>query len=402
MPRKQKRESRSQRRDALLRDAARVAIPERVDVCVVGGGAAGLVAGIAAAEKGARVVVLERDLECGRTILATGNGRCNFANRQLDPTRYNDPAFVAAVCGPTWLDDVLEFFRSCGLAWAEEGEGRLYPLSRQAASVRNVLLERARRAGVVLAPAREVWDVRHVVGDFMVRYTERFGQERQDALGVRGVIVSTGGGAQHAAANVGLFAGDTQPILCPLVCVGMDLSALDGRRVHARLSLERAERVVATENGEVLFRDYGISGIAAFNLSRHAQAGDELVLDLLPGLDAQTTATLAANTLDGLLDPVIAAFLLSECKSTAQAVARAKALRLTVSGPAETERAQVTRGGYATSAFDPTTLEAYGMPRLFACGEALDIDGPCGGFNLAWAWKSGMVAGATAGTVCRA
>lgn len=395
MPRKQKRESRTRRREMLLRDALRVDVPPHADVCVVGGGAAGLVAGIVAAEKGARVVVLERDLECGRTILATGNGRCNFANRRLDPTLYNDPTFVEAVCGAKWLEDVLGFFRTCGLAWTEEGEGRLYPLSRQAASVRNVLLRRAERAGVVMAPAREVERVARVAGAFAIRFRETV-DGKAHSLGAESVFVATGGGAQRIATDVGLYVGPTTPVLCPIACEGVDLRPIDGRRTHARVSVLREGRTIATEQGEVLFRGYGISGIAAFNLSRHVEPGDVLVLDLLPGLDAQTAATLATHTLDGLLDPVVAGILLDHAKTKAQAVTQAKALRLTVAGLAEAERAQVTRGGFATSAFDPATLELRGMSGVHACGEAVDVDGPCGGFNLAWAWKSGMVAGTAA------
>ena len=396
MPRKRRRESRAQRRDALLRDAMRVDVPSRADVCVVGGGAAGLVAGIVAAESGAHVVVLERDLECGRTILATGNGRCNFVNRRLDPASYNDPAFVGAVCDASWLDDVLGFFRECGLAWAEEAEGRLYPLSRQAASVRNVLLARARRAGVLLAPAREVIDIRLVAGSALVRCQELHGDERCASLGASSVVLASGGGMASFATNLELSMRAASPVLCPLACTGIDLAPLDGRRVHTKLSLRRDGHEVAREHGEVLFRDYGVSGIAAFNLSRHALAGDKLVLDLLPGLSVEQAVALAAHTLDGVLDPTMAKVLLAQYGSRGEAVAHAKRLELRVEGPAESDRAQVSRGGLSTDQFSPATLEAHDVPGVYACGEALDVDGPCGGFNLAWAWKSGMVAGRAA------
>ena len=114
---KRRSPSRAKQRAALEREAAGVRVPPQADVCVVGGGAAGLAASIVAAERGARVVVLERELACGRTILATGNGRCNFANTHLDPSRYNEPGFVAATCGDRWLDDVLGFLEAWGLAW---------------------------------------------------------------------------------------------------------------------------------------------------------------------------------------------------------------------------------------------------------------------------------------------
>ncbi len=393
MARRAKKTSRVQQRQERLEAAARVVLPDRVDACVLGGGAAGLVAATVAAERGARVVVLERDLECGRTILATGNGRCNFANVRLDPLAFHDPAFVRAVAGDAWLDDVLAFFRQSGLAWAEEAEGRLYPLSRQAASVRNVLLARARRAGVTLAPAREVTGASRTAGTYFIRFRERFSSEEKRMLGTSRVVIATGGGLSCVAADLGLKTSPARPMLCPIACDGIDLAPLDGRRVHATLTLERDGRQIASERGEVLFRDYGVSGIAAFNLSRHAAAGDVLALDLLPGVSCQEAQSRAHHTLDGLLDPVVARALRERTRTHEEAAALAKDLRLRVTGLADAGQAQVTRGGLVNEQFDPVTLEACALPGAHACGEALDVDGPCGGFNLAWAWRSGMAVG---------
>ena len=190
MARKARRTSRSQAREAALAAAAAVRVPGRCDVCVIGGGAAGLAAAIAAAEDGASVVVLERSAECGRAILATGNGRCNFSNARLAWERYNDPAFIEAVCGPGFGQDVLSFFEECGLAWAEEEGGRLYPLSRQAASVREVLLGHAARSGVVLAPAREVTGVERVSNGWRVSYEGA----SSGSVTARSVVLAMGGG----------------------------------------------------------------------------------------------------------------------------------------------------------------------------------------------------------------
>lgn len=382
------------------RAAARVIVPGTTDVCVVGGGAAGLVAGIVAAEAGASAVVLERDLACGRTILATGNGRCNFANAVLDPGLYRGSSFVGAVCGGGWLDDVLRFFTESGLAWAKEDGGRLYPLSRQAASVRNVLLERARRAGVVLAPAREVirLDAETGAGPISVAWRDRFGDEETHELAARRVILSVGGRGERPAGLEELPTRAPSPVLCPIACQGPAglLDALDGRRVQCEATLLRDGRWAATETGEVLFRSYGVSGIAAFNLSRHAMPGDVLSLDLLPSLDETRARRLAKHTPDGLLDPAIAGVLVGLTSGNEKAVSLAKHFELAVTGIAQPEKAQVTRGGFVTDCLDPTSLAASSMPWLHACGEALDVDGPCGGYNLAWAWKSGMVAGAAA------
>lgn len=369
-------------------------VPERCDVAVVGGGAAGLAAAVAAAESGASVAVLERAATCGRTILATGNGRCNFMNASLcGPApaweRYNDPAFVAAVCGPGFGDDVLAFFEDCGLAWAEEEGGRLYPLSRQASSVREVLLARAARAGVVLAPAREVACIERDGGGWRVAYEGA----SSGTVVARSAVLAAGGG-EGVTRSLGLACAPYEPVLCSLACAApqdVSLAGLDGRRAHVVARLLRGDVEVAREVGEVLFRSYGLSGIVVFGLSRHALPGDVVALDLTCGLDRdRARALVAAGGCAGVLDPVIAGALGSD------ALERALDLRFVVTGPAEPERAQVTRGGLLTERFDPATLEACELPGLFACGEALDVDGACGGFNLAWAWKSGLVAGRAA------
>lgn len=385
-------------------DAARtVQVPSVCDVCVVGGGASGLVAAIAAAEAGARVVVLERDLECGRTILATGNGRCNFANVDLSWDNYNDPDFVAAVAGEAFLGDVLAFFRTSGLVWAEEA-GRLYPQSRQAASVRNVLLARARRAGVCLAPAREVTSVSPSGRGYSVRYAERMDGGRSFSLGATAVVLSSGGRALAPVSSLGLEVVPMTPVLCALACSGIALGRVDGRRAHVDAALIRNDALVAREPGEVLFRPYGVSGIVAFNLSRTARPGDTLELDLVPGTTEDELAGLLRSglPLDGFLDPVIAELLRAEEADTSRSdlpqvfAYDVKHLGLRVEGKADEAHAQVTRGGLANRQFDGDTLECRGRRGLFACGEALDVDGACGGYNLAWAWKSGLVAGSAA------
>lgn len=401
-----KKPSRAELRERALAAASAVETPVTCDVAVAGGGASGLVAAIAAAEAGARTCVLEQDLECGRKILATGNGRCNFANEDLDPARYRNGAFVAATAGPRWLGEVLGFFAASGLAWASE-EGRLYPLSRQAASVRNVLLARARRAGVTLAPARKVTSVAPAAGDWKVFFSPAApgekGAPQAGGITARAVVMAAGGGSELAR-GLGLSTVAKGPVLCALACEpennGLELALVDGRRAHAHVRLLRGGRELWAEDGEVLFRPWGLSGICVFDLSRRAEAGDVISLDLTCGMaDARLEAAAATGTADGVLDPQVAATLGAAGGNPASALAalrQARSLRFLVTDRAETERAQVTRGGLDVTGFFPETLECATLPGLFACGEALDVDADCGGFNLAWAWRSGQVAGASA------
>lgn len=401
-----KKPSRAELRERALAAASAVEMPVTCDAVVVGGGASGLVAAITAAEAGARTCVLEQDLECGRKILATGNGRCNFANEDLDPARYRNGAFVAAAAGPRWLDEVLGFFAASGLAWAAE-EGRLYPLSRQAASVRNVVLARARRAGVTLAPARKVTSVAPAAGGWKVSFSPAApgekGAPQAGDVTARAVVMAAGGGSELAR-GLGLPAVAEEPVLCALACEpennGLELALVDGRRAHAHVRLLRGDRELWTEDGEVLFRPWGLSGICVFDLSRRAEAGDVISLDLTCGMaDARLEAAAATGAADGVLDPQMAAALGAAGGNPASALAalrQARDLRFLVTDRAEMERAQVTRGGLGVTGFFPETLECTTLPGLFACGEALDVDADCGGFNLAWAWRSGQVAGASA------
>lgn len=405
------RTSRARERELLEQRAAAVTMPRSADVCVIGGGAAGLACAVTAAEAGASVVVLERSLECGRTILATGNGRCNFCNTSLAPRNYNHPEFVAASMGEPGeaLERVLGFWESCGLVWAEE-DGRLYPRSRQAASARNVLLARAERVGVTLAAGREATGAARHGGSWRVRLAQTWdGQER--AIDAAALVIASGGATSALAGALGLPLVPESPVLC---AVGASapvpglLERLSGRRAHCVAALTRGGRVVMREAGEVLFREYGLSGIVSFNLSRHAAPGDAIELDLAPEVDAWEVDHLVASrpgdarALDGILDPAIASELITlaggaQAGGVAWRVAPlVKGLPFRVTGLADEAHAQVTRGGISVAALDARTLAVCDEAGLFACGEALDVDAACGGFNLAWAWSSGMTCGASA------
>lgn len=401
-------------------DAARgVGVPAECDVAILGGGAAGLAAAISAAQTGASTVVIERDVICGRPILATGNGRCNFTNASLAADVYRHPDFVAETFGAHPLDDVLGLFRGCGMAWACEDD-RLYPLSRVAASVRDVLIDRCADAGVTLAAARAVSGVERRADGWHVSY-EGPDPAETGLLSPKAIVIATGGGSSHVVAGLGLALVDDSPVLCPIACDAPFLPELDGRRAQAMATLRRGDDVVTRERGEVLFRERGLSGIVIFDLSRLARPGDVIELDLIPDLEEDAVVDLLSPVcerhggrpgawLSGVLDPSVAAVVGELADATPTdgkddlshaAIRIAKALPLRVSGLMDVERAQVTRGGLDVHGFEPSSLECISSPGLFACGEAVDVDGPCGGFNLSWAWKSGMVAGTHAAAAAR-
>ncbi len=385
-----------------IKQAQAFMVPDNIDVAILGGGAAGLCTAITAAEAlGAkkRVVVFEKALESGRTILATGGGRCNFTNADLSFENFSHPEFVQAVCKDknTFLADILSFFRSSGLAWATEDEGRMYPLTRQASSIRSLLLKRAQKAGVQFALGREVTSVKPYHNGFTICFQDCFGGEKTYEVRASSVVLATGGlTTTKLAESLQLQTTSLRPGLCALTCKPEPPTSLDGKRVRAHAALLRDGAVLKQESGELLFRSFGLSGIVIFNLSRTALPGDVLEIDLLPHLtDEEIAAAIEAHTTDGLLDPQIAAYLGAH-DSVESTITKAHKIAFTVTGTSAKVVPQVCVGGISVEQVSTNTLEAYNIPGLFIAGEALDIDAQCGGFNLSWAWKTGMVAGVAA------
>ena len=393
-------------------------------VLVIGGGAAGLVAALAASRGGARVTVLEAAERVGRKLLATGNGRCNLTNMQVTPSAYNCPAFVEPALA-TWTPQrVRGFFRELGLLTFEEREGRVYPCSNTATSVLDVLRLGCRCAGVEIVCGFDAVGISERDSIFAV--TDAKGNVRRG----QAVVVATGGATRLLGA-CGHELAPFSPVLCSLKTDTDVFRGLSGLRVQAQVSAYEhgdAAEPFARESGEVLFRDYGLSGIVIFDMSRMVGEGMVLSLDLLPDMDAgevgtwlhgrmealtggnDPTAVSYEDLLTGTFHSRVAACVLraAGCRPSAQAeagdlgrIARAcKDLRTTVHGVGDAKHAQVTRGGARVDAFDAQTLESRQVPGLHAVGETLDVDARCGGYNLHWAWASGLVAGAHAASVC--
>ena len=427
------------------------------DVLVIGGGASGLAAAITASRAGARTCILERDVETGLSILATGNGRCNVSNSRLDARRYRHPDAVREIFGTTPEQDVAAFLESVGIVTAEESEGRLYPMSRRADSVRDALLNTCRREGIDIMPCAEpkrrtdgpAASHELTVSRARPHPTCKPGRDEKARIRnarkalaaadrfdhkvlARAVVLACGGTSGDSCKVLNLPHVAETPVLCPIACTlpltGGDetggsnlLQGLDGLRVDCMLTLMRNGAAVAFEQGEALFRPYGISGIAAFNLSRRIETDDQIELDLFPEMNEQGLARLLAcraetigsfdggpRWFDGLLARPLAALVCDAVAGTERPLDRAASMLhripLRVIGTTEHAQAQVRRGGIPLSAMELDTLavrpinadENAPQAPIYACGEAMDMDADCGGYNLAWAWLTGIRAGAAA------
>ena len=340
-------------------------------VAVIGGGAGGLCAAIAAAEEGAAVTIYERQNRVGKKLLKTGNGRCNLTNENLSPADYNHPDFVSAQLAACDTAALRSFFASLGLWTVADGEGRVYPRSDTAASVLDVL---------------------------RLRFREGEGAEC-DA-----VIVAAGGGVDLLSA-LGHSLVPFSPILCPLRTDAAPIKGLGGLRVKGLVRLYKGTKLLCEEAGEVLFRDFGVSGIVILNMSRFASPGCSLSIDLLPEMsEGEVAAALRSRQLPreelftGIFHKRIGEALLRAVPDAdaEKLAALIKDYRLAVSGVADAASAQVTRGGASVEEFDPVTLRSRLYDGLYAIGETLDVDGRCGGYNLHWAFVSGLAAGRSA------
>ena len=403
-----------------------------MDIAVIGGGASGLAAALAARESlDNRVTVFERQNRVGRKLLATGNGRCNLTNMgaSLDNYHGQDPAFAGPALYRFGPEDTLRWFASLGLVTTTEPSGRVYPLADTAGSVVDVLRLALEARGGETACASTVIKAEKHGGRFLLT-----GQLAEEYTADK-LIIACGGaaGARLGGVSLGydLLAGfghrrtELYPSLVQLKTDNTWTRPLKGVRTQAGLTLERDGEVLAAARGEVQFTDYGVSGPGAYDISRAASLagpGCIICLRLLPEMDEVDIIQYLAAKRDDFSDQKVESILSGALhNSIARAALRragiplearlwalsdraleqiAEALtryELPLTGTLGFDDAQVTAGGVETAGFDPETMESRLVPGLYACGEVLDIDGDCGGYNLQWAWSSGRLAGLAAG-----
>ncbi len=396
-------------------------------VLVIGGGAAGMMAALTAAENGHAVTLLERQGRVGRKLMATGNGRCNLTNHHVSPAHYHGetPDFCRHALAAFDVGSTLLYFAGLGLLTTAEDSGRVYPFSNMAGSVLDVLRFALENSGIDLHTGCVVTGIKKKGNTFLVRTEsgEEFTADR--------VILAAGGAAGGKVGGVmdgyqlakGL--GHHRTALYPsLVQIRTDPTyprALKGVKAEAAVTVRRGDDTLAQNRGEVLFTEYGVSGPVIFDISRTAATGGDgltVTLDLFPDwaprevLDwlrqrRQSAGDREAGTLlTGALHSRLGQMVCKAAGFTNQRAAglsdgdlrriaaQVKGFTLPITGVCGFDQAQVTAGGLRCGEFDPHTMESRLVPGFYACGEVLDIDGDCGGYNLQWAWSSGHAAGA--------
>lgn len=393
-------------------------------VCVIGGGAGGMMAALTAAEQGHGVLLLERQNRVGRKLMTTGNGRCNLTNHHAAPEHYHgqDPAFCTYALQAFDVGTTLQWFAHRGLLTTAEDSGRVYPYSNMAGSVLDVLRYALVHPRIELHTGCTVSRIRRRGDGFTVETDSGSFPADQVILACGGAAGSKVGGTMDGY-QLGKQLGHHRTALFPsLVQLKTDPTyprALKGVKAEVLIRITAAGQTLAENRGELLFTEYGISGPAVFELSRAAAGQDDLqaVLDFLPDWDETATldwlrqrqsmagsreaGTLLAGTLHSRLGQMVckaAGFTSQPADRLAEQdlcaiAAQLRHFTLPILGSCGFDQAQVTAGGLRTDEFDPHTMESRLVPGLYACGEVLDIDGDCGGYNLQWAWSSGHLAG---------
>ena len=410
---------------------------KEIDICIVGGGAAGMAAAITAADSapGLQICIVEKNHCLGKKLAATGNGRCNLSNFACEG-----------------LSLTREFFSGIGLLLREEEDGRYYPYTGQAATVVAKLQEALEQRGVKVICASSVYDIYEDSSQtpdsnregFMIKILSDEGKKSE--ISCKNLLLAPGGkagpqfgtiGEGYAwARKLGHQVGKTIPVLAPVTCKG-DFKELKGARVKAKASLYKEapgtdKNCLATEGGEVQFTEEGLSGICIFNLSRlirmdergfdsfsisldlFPEYGSEELCELLKGIEKAFGPHGEVAGKNNMLGGLVHSRLISDIYSRYTAITDyesgahkachekeglktladlLKNYDFQVSGIKGWREAQVTAGGVSLSQINPETMESLLVSNLYFAGEILDYDGPCGGFNLQNAWETGIKAG---------
>ena len=398
-------------------------------IAIIGGGASGLCCAVSAAEKAkktgakAEIVIYEAKDRVGKKILATGNGRCNMLNSRATAEDYSSPSFVRAVLTRYSAEYTRRFFEDIGLYTREDEEGRVYPLSNQATSVLDVLRMESERLGIKTICEGEITSVKKQGKGFILSDGKIYDKI---VLACGGKASAKNFGGYELLKGLGITVTKLQPALTKLTVKDNTYTRqLKGIRHKVGLSLYTDGKKTAEEKGELLFADYGLSGIAVMQLStlvaRHMKKSKTMptvrcdfvtemafgeLKDNIKRFAQHNKNIKAENLLTGFMPKKLGEIVCksvgvpptktageltdSDIKNIASA---SKNFSFEISGLRPFDDAQVTSGGADLKEFDSYTLESKKVSGLYCCGELLDIDGPCGGYNLLWAFASGFAVG---------
>ena len=405
-----------------------------MEVLIIGGGASGMMASIAAASMGASVTIYEHNDILGKKLRTTGNGRCNLGNMNLKDEFYYSPDrdMLSDFFIQFDEDDTIRTFRSLGLIIKDEN-GYMYPACEQAKVVADVLETQLRSYGVNVCTSVDIDDIKKNDDNSFTVTTDgrsfKFDKVVLACGSYAGIAkkdrIASDKDGYALAYSFGHTIMPVKPALTAIKCDNDFLDRISGVRADVLITLVKNGTTVATEYGQLQMTDYGVSGIPAFQLSHYVGAdkegGYELLIDFMPGVDDDDYIAMMQSRIFAFQGYTIEQFFLGTLNTklcdliidlaglnrtdmvdeeteddliTALGIVRC--LKLNVTGVKDFSFAQVCSGGVPLNEIDRNCMSVK-TPGLYICGEMLDVDGMCGGYNLQWAWTSGYIAGRAAG-----
>lgn len=404
----------------------------KIDIAVIGGGASGLTAAIAAKEAcpNAAVAIVEKLPRTGKKIIASGNGKCNLSNMKLSEYYYHGSVNALEVIRkmPDFTSFFTDYLGVMCVSGGENKEGGIYPRSNSSNTVVNALRMKLQQLEISEICGFEVVGINAEKGSFTLVGND-------DKITCKRLIIATGGyaaptfgtdgGVMRILKNMGYKTAKICPAVAPLRVSPDKLKGLKGVRVKGEISAISGGKALRTEVGEIQFNENNISGICVFNLAylfSEYEGKLSLKVDLLPDIDETALRAYIENIirsrgelpleelLTGIFVKNLALYIvrgtvnrqLTDKISTLKygeisaIISRIKSLEFEVGGCSPWQNAQSTMGGIHSFCIDEN-LQSKLHKGLYLCGEILDTVGDCGGYNLQWAWSSGMLAGGSCG-----
>lgn len=396
------------------------------DVLIIGGGASGLICAVSAKKKNPHisVAIIEKNDRVGKKLLATGNGRCNLTNKIISSDRYvgSFKTHTDRIFSKYSSDYLIEYFKNLGLLSFADSEGRYYPISRQASSVLDTLRFACDRLGVEICCGENIRTVRKIGGRFIVKTAEKefIGNKLVIACGSK-ASPKLGGSASGAdyLKNFGHRFVPFSPALCPIKVNSDILKSLKGLRALGDVRLYNGDKLIKLEHGEIQFAENSLSGICIFNLSLYAKKEFIISIDLLNNISGQELYLIlnknkelfseltVDNLMTGIFHKRLGQAILKMsgirgfsrlCKQLSdeeikKIIETTKSMNFEVLENAGFEQAQCSIGGVHADELDEKTFMSKRVENLYICGEAVDLCGECGGFNLHFAFVSGIIVG---------
>ncbi|HNX10955.1 MAG TPA: NAD(P)/FAD-dependent oxidoreductase [bacterium] len=397
------------------------------DLAILGGGPSGLLAAIAAAQRGAKVILLEKNERLGTKLLLSGGGRCNLTNIFLSAANINhvfgpQGKFLLSALSRFSPTETISFFAGLGIISKVEAEGRVFPVSNQVQEVLTALLKALKVYGADIRLGAEVIAIKEKE-TFIQTFKLRSGEEIQ----ARHYIIASGGrsypltgsdgGAYAFLKKLGHEIVLPRPALAPLLMTESWLKRLEGLSAVVELSVKEKK---IKQTGSIIFTAQGLSGPLALNLSRQMASGDILILDFFPDISSSDLAQslndslssqgakMIKNILGEMVQPKLLPVILDLAhvspekkgavvsREERQSILKyLKSFPLSVSQVAGFDQAMVTAGGVDLRQVDPKTMKSKIIKNLSLAGEVLNLDGITGGYNLQLCWSTGYVAGSS-------